>query len=174
MWGRNKRVHAFPKSICPKVNLIAQLEFRLTYFVTVVQHFSNYAAGTPPLIHHLWCYRSFNNRLSRSGDPTRINNFSTCIPATTIHELALFIHSNFHDSSNAPHPSIYQFPYANSTQSTAEQATCKPLTIHFCWLLIGPALFYQLYLISFFQMFLLGSINAHIVIILVISKKLTM
>ena len=35
-----KRFHAFPKGIGPKVNVIAWLEFELTYFETAVQHFT--------------------------------------------------------------------------------------------------------------------------------------
>ena len=40
-------VHAFPKSINPKVNIIAQLGIELAYFETAVQHFRYYAMGTP-------------------------------------------------------------------------------------------------------------------------------
>ena len=41
-------VHTFPNSICPKVNVIAWLEFELTYYDSTVQHFNHYATGTPP------------------------------------------------------------------------------------------------------------------------------
>ena len=34
-------VHAFPKCISMKVNIIAQLEFELTYFEVRVEHFSH-------------------------------------------------------------------------------------------------------------------------------------
>ena len=44
--GRDKEVHAFPKSITLKVNLIARLEFELTYYNVAVQHISNYATST--------------------------------------------------------------------------------------------------------------------------------
>ena len=44
-WG-DKGVHAFAKSINPKVNIIAQLEFKLTHFKAAVLHFSHYAKGT--------------------------------------------------------------------------------------------------------------------------------
>ena len=47
-----KEIHVFfsnfPKDISPKVNVIAQLEFELTYYNVTVQHFSHYAIGTPP------------------------------------------------------------------------------------------------------------------------------
>ena len=33
----NKRVHEFPKRICPKVNVIGLLEFEPVYFEVVVQ-----------------------------------------------------------------------------------------------------------------------------------------
>ena len=35
----------FPKSISPKVNVIARLEFELAYYDVIVQHFSHYATG---------------------------------------------------------------------------------------------------------------------------------
>ena len=47
-WG-DKRVHTFPKGICQKVNVIAQLEFKFAYEVTV-QCISHYATGTLPAI----------------------------------------------------------------------------------------------------------------------------
>ena len=37
----------FPKSIRPKVNVIAQLEFELAYYVVSIQLVSHYATGTP-------------------------------------------------------------------------------------------------------------------------------
>ena len=46
-------VHTFPKDTSLKVNIIAQLEFELTYYNITVQHISNYAMGTP--------YQIFNN-----------------------------------------------------------------------------------------------------------------
>ena len=38
--GVNKRFHAFPKGISPKVNVIAQLNFELAYYDIVVQYIS--------------------------------------------------------------------------------------------------------------------------------------
>ena len=35
-------VHAFPKGICLKVNVIAQLELKLAYFEPTVTYFSPY------------------------------------------------------------------------------------------------------------------------------------
>ena len=35
-------VHNFPKGIYPKVNMIAQLEFKLAYYDSSVQHFNHY------------------------------------------------------------------------------------------------------------------------------------
>ena len=37
-------VHTFPKGLCPKVNIIVQLEFELTYYDSAVQRFN----------HHTW------------------------------------------------------------------------------------------------------------------------
>ena len=34
----DKRVHAFPKDINPKINVMAQLEFELVYFEAAVQY----------------------------------------------------------------------------------------------------------------------------------------
>ena len=45
------RVHAFPKSICPKVNVIARLEFELAFYESAVHRFNHYTTRTPP---H-WC-----------------------------------------------------------------------------------------------------------------------
>ena len=38
----------FPKSICPKVNVIARLEFEFTYFDSTVQRFNHYTTRTSP------------------------------------------------------------------------------------------------------------------------------
>ena len=42
----DKGVHAFPKGINPKVNVIAQLEFELAYYDVAVQYVSHYAMET--------------------------------------------------------------------------------------------------------------------------------
>ena len=42
----DKRVHTFPKGICPKVNAIAWLEFELSYYNSIVHPFN--PIGTPP------------------------------------------------------------------------------------------------------------------------------
>ena len=42
----NKGVHMFPKSVSVKVNLIARLEFKLTYFEATIQYFSHYSMRT--------------------------------------------------------------------------------------------------------------------------------
>ena len=47
----NKKVHIFFKSIDPKENVVARLEFELAYFLTTVQHF-RYCAIETPLINH--------------------------------------------------------------------------------------------------------------------------
>ena len=41
-WG-DKGVHTTLKNICPKVNVIARLEFELAYYHVAVQHISHYA-----------------------------------------------------------------------------------------------------------------------------------
>ena len=44
----DKRVHAFPKGINPKVNLIARLKFELTCYNVAVQNVSHYTTKTCP------------------------------------------------------------------------------------------------------------------------------
>ena len=41
-------VHTFPKGICPKVNVIARLEYELTYNDSAVHRFNHYTTRTPP------------------------------------------------------------------------------------------------------------------------------
>ena len=43
-WG-----HTFPKGICPKVNVIARLEYELAYYDSAVHRFNHYTTRTPPL-----------------------------------------------------------------------------------------------------------------------------
>ena len=38
----NKGFHAFPDCICPKVNVIMQVEFELAYYNITVQHVNHY------------------------------------------------------------------------------------------------------------------------------------
>ena len=44
----DKRAHTFPKGICPKVNVIARLEYELAYYDSAVQRFNHYTSRTPP------------------------------------------------------------------------------------------------------------------------------
>ena len=46
-WGDKVRGHTFPRVICPKVNIIARLEFELVYYELTVQYISHYTMGTP-------------------------------------------------------------------------------------------------------------------------------
>ena len=43
----NKGVHTFPKGICPKVNVIARLEYELAYYDSAVHRFKHYTTRTP-------------------------------------------------------------------------------------------------------------------------------
>ena len=45
----DKGVHTFPKGICPKVNVIARLEYELAYYDSAVHRFNHYTTRTPPL-----------------------------------------------------------------------------------------------------------------------------
>ena len=40
-------VHTFTKGICPKVNVIARLEFELVYYDSAVHRFNHYTRRTP-------------------------------------------------------------------------------------------------------------------------------
>ena len=42
----NKGVHTFPKGICPKVNVIARLEYELAYYDSAVHRFNHYTTRT--------------------------------------------------------------------------------------------------------------------------------
>ena len=41
-------VHTFLKGICPKVNVIARLEFKLAYYDAAFQRFNHYTTNTLP------------------------------------------------------------------------------------------------------------------------------
>ena len=49
----DKRVHTFPKGICPKVNVIARLQYELAYYDSAVHRFNRYTTRTPPYIFSL-------------------------------------------------------------------------------------------------------------------------
>ena len=44
----DKGVHTFPNGICPKVNVIARLEYELAYYDSAVHRFNHYTTKTPP------------------------------------------------------------------------------------------------------------------------------
>ena len=44
----DKGIHTFPKGICPKVNVIARLEYELAYYDSAVHRFNHYTTRTPP------------------------------------------------------------------------------------------------------------------------------
>ena len=46
----DKGVHTFLKGICPKVNVIARLEYELTYYDSAVHRFNHYTTRTPPVV----------------------------------------------------------------------------------------------------------------------------
>ena len=43
----HREVHNFPLGICPKVNVIARLEFELTFYDSPVPCFTHYTTKTP-------------------------------------------------------------------------------------------------------------------------------
>ena len=46
----DKGVHTFPKSICPKGNVLARLVYELAYYDSAVHRFNHYTTRTPPLL----------------------------------------------------------------------------------------------------------------------------
>ena len=46
----DKGVHTFPNGICPKVNVIARLEYELVYYDSAVHRFNHYTTRTPPIM----------------------------------------------------------------------------------------------------------------------------
>ena len=46
--GRIRGVHTFTKGLCPKVKVIARLEYELVYCDTAVHRFNHYTTRTPP------------------------------------------------------------------------------------------------------------------------------
>ena len=53
----DKGVHTFLKGICPKVNVIARLEYELAYYDSTAHRFNHYTTRTPRFricrLHHL-------------------------------------------------------------------------------------------------------------------------
>ena len=43
----DKGVYTFPKGICPKMNVIARLEYELAYYDSAVHRFNQYPTRTP-------------------------------------------------------------------------------------------------------------------------------
>ena len=68
----DKRVHTFPKGICPKVNVIARLEYELAYYDSAVHRFNLYTTRTPPIFwFNLNLIYIFTNTSARVGYDTR-------------------------------------------------------------------------------------------------------
>ena len=55
----DKGVHTFHKGVCPKVNVIARMEFELTYYGSVVNRFNHY---TPE-----WSWKKTESEEKRNG-----------------------------------------------------------------------------------------------------------
>ena len=47
----DKGVHTFPKGICPKVNVIARVEYELAYYDSAVHRFNHYTTRTPRIVY---------------------------------------------------------------------------------------------------------------------------
>ena len=44
---QDKGVHTFPNGICPKMNVIARLEYELAYYDSAIHRFDHYKTRTP-------------------------------------------------------------------------------------------------------------------------------
>ena len=51
--GRIRGIHTFPKGICPKMNVLARLEFELACYDSATQSFNNYFNHYPSIPHHV-------------------------------------------------------------------------------------------------------------------------
>ena len=51
-------VHTFPKSICPKVNVIARLEYELAYYDSAVYRFNHYTILINMIMIYYWDKRN--------------------------------------------------------------------------------------------------------------------
>ena len=83
-------VHTFPKGICPKVNVIARLEFELAYYDSAVHRFNHYTTRTP------WYYTCANFKLLIQTD--LINKFIQVQEIYFIHPGTLTVCYKFHES----------------------------------------------------------------------------
>ena len=77
---------SFPKGISPKVNAIAQPEFKLAYYDVAIQHIIHYAIGRP--IHSALCHietKSFINYYPLChGDSPQRNQQRISVDATIV------------------------------------------------------------------------------------------
>ena len=62
----DKGVHTFPNGICPKVNVIARLEYEPAFYDSAVHRFNHYTTNTPP-------------SLPRCSKVTLLNGISTFV-----------------------------------------------------------------------------------------------
>ena len=72
----DKGVHTFPKGICPKVNVIARLEYELAYYDSAVHRFNHYTTKTPLCIIMLWALLN----ISWKQHPTKLHLYGHQLP----------------------------------------------------------------------------------------------
>ena len=84
----DKGIHTFPNGICPKVNVIARLEFELTYYDSAVHRYNHYTTRTPTrsaiivsefilCIH--WMCMHISRPFIHTSSPTLSLSFSLCL-----------------------------------------------------------------------------------------------
>ena len=100
----DKRVHTFPKGICPKINITARLEYELAYYDSAVHCFNHYTTRTFP--EQWWYY------LTHSWEDKGVHTFpkGICPKINVIarleYELAYYdsaVHRFNHNTTRTPH-----------------------------------------------------------------------
>ena len=87
--GRIRGVHTFPKGICPKVNVIARLEYELAYYDSAVHRSSNHYTTRTPSVRN---FTFFKFRFSTRGERNTIFYYADC---------SSIVNSQLTDSTNA-------------------------------------------------------------------------
>ena len=73
----DKGDHTFPKDICPNMNIIADIQFKLSYYDYQVQRFNHYTTWTPLSFILIYALEIYIPLLSTLPN---IENILTCLP----------------------------------------------------------------------------------------------
>ena len=131
----DRGVHAFPKDICTKVNVIRRVEFDLVYYDSAVQRVNHYTTRTPPTF--LWFQERILSIYHRYYHHQNVA--TTQIPSTL--SLAIRPYQPFRlvsplDSLQSPHrPDECKFLAGRSTM------VCPCVGVHKRTLFMNPSVF---------------------------------